>query len=1394
MTIDIARWLADLGLPQYIEIFQAQGFDDPGLASLEDAELRELGIAAMGHRKIILREAAILAMPLAQTMAPDPDQGRLTAPPLTVQPVRRGRVFLSYGHDEVSTPLVRQIKADLEALGWEPWLDESKIKFSDDWRREITKGIHESQHVLAFLSRHSTRKPGVCRQEIAIAIGPKRGHVYTVLLESPNEVTPPLIISHLQWLDMQEWESKRQADPETANEFYQSKFQQIVEVLERNEPFAGEIEALREWLDPWDGTADQMAAEQGFTGRRWLLDGIVQPPWGQFDDGKEDESPCGEIESWRTLGGGSRVFWISADPGWGKSAVAARLAHAARSHVMAVHFCRHDQPKTRDARSVVRTIAFQMATQLGDYRESLVRLSKQGLALRELNAKELFTRLLGNPMAAGVGGNRDTNGRRLIVLDALDETLEDGQSELVELISSEFGKLPAWLGLLVTSRYETQVERLFSAFGVHRQRETDPRNEEDLRAYTQAWLRTLPLRPDQQEKALQEVCQSSAGMFLYLRKLQEAIANRVIDPERLTEPESLPKGLMALYELWFKHRFRDEANYEHRQLPLLCLMLAAREPLPLSLASHLLNWGVRGQQKALEPLGSLCRLEAGQLTFFHKSLSDWLSSPSDSGNFHASNEEGHRDMAKGLWRAYDRWRATSARLGDDTGWQALSQSGLVYAMRHLPAHLAVAGLHAERRQALTDFALAMRRCAGGDHEALVDDHLAVDVGPVDAELEEWRVTLLAEGHLLTRGQSWWPTHRFLLQMALERSSNSPLRQTAEQWRARDHERWPWLLRELPSTRKSAGNSSFIDLGQGRAVDVLALDVSWLVLRAAVAFASGEVLVFDLKTGRRLQRLESMGLCTRIQLDGNELRCFRKDGSCSHVWLASGSRSNTPGFGERSAHEPVGLGLLRTSRNGVLNVIWDGQGTVAMEALDSSIPPMRQAVPVKSGVTAIAVADDGSRWAVGCRDGSVWHGTSDQTQAPRLLQSGKQPIYGIDIASGGQWLATVGNDGVLRVWDAREGSLRFAEAGHAYRATRVSLEPESRRAVTSGQDGKLIVWNLSSISVGSPRAEVTCISKVPAGTEGTENWVISDAEGRVQIYARRGIDLLMAKSWQAHDREIWDMAATPDGQHLATAGEDGHARVWHRETGTCIADIVSPAGKPFLAVAISPNGRWLAAAGEDKQPQIHDFEVIRNSPQLGESPICLSAGLTLSNRYVIEKLQFLDAAHFVSGDRSGKVRCWAVGSVDSLWEIDHGSECKKHSDKQPQRGSNEKGVYALAISNSGRYLACSGRGVHRGISIWKIGGAAPELLQVLYGHERGVHFLSFRDNDRHLVSASWDETIVMWDWRQRERLLLRPVPQLSAVLSLAEGDRLAVGTGLGELFTLSFQNIPSFINA
>ena len=104
------------------------------------------------------------------------------------------KIFFSYPHD-ANAPLEERIKGDLEARGHEVWYDKEKIKTGDDWRNAITRGILDSETVVAFLSKHSVRDPVVCLNEIAIAMAEKGGEaIVTVLVEPEREVSAPVSI------------------------------------------------------------------------------------------------------------------------------------------------------------------------------------------------------------------------------------------------------------------------------------------------------------------------------------------------------------------------------------------------------------------------------------------------------------------------------------------------------------------------------------------------------------------------------------------------------------------------------------------------------------------------------------------------------------------------------------------------------------------------------------------------------------------------------------------------------------------------------------------------------------------------------------------------------------------------------------------------------------------------------------------------------------------------------------------------------------------------------------------------------------------------------------------------------------------------------------------------
>jgi hypothetical protein len=58
--VDIAAWLQELGQERYLEAFRANDVDPDVLRTLTADDLKELGVASLGHRKKLLEAIAAL--------------------------------------------------------------------------------------------------------------------------------------------------------------------------------------------------------------------------------------------------------------------------------------------------------------------------------------------------------------------------------------------------------------------------------------------------------------------------------------------------------------------------------------------------------------------------------------------------------------------------------------------------------------------------------------------------------------------------------------------------------------------------------------------------------------------------------------------------------------------------------------------------------------------------------------------------------------------------------------------------------------------------------------------------------------------------------------------------------------------------------------------------------------------------------------------------------------------------------------------------------------------------------------------------------------------------------------------------------------------------------------
>lgn len=552
------------------------------------------------------------------------------------------RLFLSYGHPEAE--ICRKICIALTEAGYEVWMDESKLKAGDDWREKIFDGVRSSNGVIACLSGHSVRNPGVCRDELSIAVGIRGGNIKTILLEDEAKVKAPAELCHRQWLDMHDWREWKARGEDVFEAWFQEKMSYLIEMVKSENEFTGEIESLRRILHPNSSRTRQSALlAKPFYGREWLTEEIIH--WMDRDDA-------------------GRMLMIYGDAGIGKSAFMAQYAyHNAR--VVGGIFCERENTNLNRPENIIRTIAFQLACRLPVYRKALMHILGTEVDLGQWSASELFDLILADPlMNLYIDGGQET---LCFVIDALDECGDEDHNEMAKVLSLYVDRLPVWLKFVVSSREVSSVTSVIgraSSVSLHGREEENMR---DIRTYFEdalkGELRDFPYKED----VLNRLAASSRGIFLYAYLVVNCIREGWMKP---WEQDRLPDGLSEIYMRWFEGSFPDQNLYEDHFRRLISVMLAVPGGLPESEIGKVLRIDENERNDLLRRIRVLLerhedRMGYETITFSHQYISEWIVRE-EAGRFRCSPEAGKAYLADFL---SERCRMSLDEMSD---WEILS--------------------------------------------------------------------------------------------------------------------------------------------------------------------------------------------------------------------------------------------------------------------------------------------------------------------------------------------------------------------------------------------------------------------------------------------------------------------------------------------------------------------------------------------------------------------------------------------------------------------------------------------------------------------------------------------------------------------------------------------------
>jgi hypothetical protein len=331
-------------------------------------------------------------------------------------------------------------------------------------------------------------------------------------------------------------------------------------------------------------------------------------------------------------------------PGVGKSAFAAQLTHTRGDTVIAAQFCEWDKPDHRNAQRVVRSLAFQLATRLPDYRKLLLTLPEIA-ELDRKDAAELFDYLLANPLRSVLNGGRE---RYLIVINALDDAAENGQNQLVELLARDAQRLPDWLGLVVTSRPEFDVKTALQALNPFPLDTQSVSNRADIRDCLRRELATQFQNRTDADRLVDQILEKSEGLFLYVDCVCRELQQGNLSLDRLDE---FPQGLGGAFYQFSKQQFPDLERFRKELRPALRAILASREPLRMEILQRLFNWSHEEMRDFIRTLGWLFEVadENGHAVIkpFHKAFAHWLTDECKAGPYFISKAEGEHLLTRG---------------------------------------------------------------------------------------------------------------------------------------------------------------------------------------------------------------------------------------------------------------------------------------------------------------------------------------------------------------------------------------------------------------------------------------------------------------------------------------------------------------------------------------------------------------------------------------------------------------------------------------------------------------------------------------------------------------------------------------------------------------------------